>query len=100
MFEKTLKEKKNNFERRTQEEVEELQNKVETFMNFFSLSFPVVFCASSLLFSLSFSDHSWCVSDPGVIVMLLLQVAHLNDELQRKETKWAAVVTKLQVSIQ
>ena len=28
LFDKTMKEKKNNFERRTQEEVDELQNKV------------------------------------------------------------------------
>ena len=31
--------------------------------------------------------------------VVLVKVAQLNDELQRKETKWAAVVTKLQEQV-
>ncbi len=39
LFEKTVKEKKNNFERRTQDEVEELQNKVRLILNFLCFTF-------------------------------------------------------------
>ena len=32
-------------------------------------------------------------------ICALLQLSHLNEDLQRKETKWAAVVTKLQEQV-
>jgi regulator of replication initiation timing len=34
-----------------------------------------------------------------VRLLLFLQLSQLNDDLQRKETKWAAAVTKLQEQV-